>query len=99
VSRQPFVPPYNPAGKYVIRLFFLGTWRKIIVDDTIPFDSKNRCLLPQTSLSYELWPILLTKALLKIMSLDYRPPNTNPTYNETSVIHTLTGWVPEPIPL
>ena len=23
VSRQPFIPPYNPAGKYVVRLFFL----------------------------------------------------------------------------
>ncbi|UJR30270.1 hypothetical protein I4U23_017808 [Adineta vaga] len=99
VSRQPFITPYNPAGKYVLRLFFLGTWRKIVVDDTIPFDSKNRCLLPQTSLPYELWPILLSKGLLKIMSLDYRSPNTNPPTNETSIIHTLTGWLPEPIPL
>jgi hypothetical protein len=45
-------------------------WRKITIDDSIPFDSKNQCLLPQTSLSYELWPMLLTKALLKIISLE-----------------------------
>ena len=23
VSKQPFITPYNPAGKYVVRLFFL----------------------------------------------------------------------------
>ncbi|CAF1182417.1 unnamed protein product [Rotaria sordida] len=99
VSRQPFITPYNPAGKYVVRLFFLGTWRKIIVDDIIPFDSKNRCLLPQTSLSYELWPMLLSKALLKIIVLDFRSSSTYSEYNETSIIHLLTGWLPEPIPL
>ncbi|CAF0997935.1 unnamed protein product [Didymodactylos carnosus] len=99
VSKQPFVTPYNPAGKYVVRLFFLGCWRKIIVDDTIPFDSKNRPLLPQTSLGYELWPMLLSKALLKIVVLDYNHTTGFPEYNETSIIHCLSGWVPEPIPL
>ncbi|CAF1130028.1 unnamed protein product [Rotaria sp. Silwood1] len=99
VSRQPFITPYNPAGKYVVRLFFLGAWRKLIIDDTIPFDSKNRCLLPQTSLPYELWPMLLSKALLKIITLDFRSSSTYVEYNETSIIHALTGWVPEPIPL
>ncbi|CAF4088818.1 unnamed protein product [Rotaria sp. Silwood2] len=76
-----------------------GNWRKLIIDDTIPFDSKNRCLLPQTSLPYELWPMLLSKALLKIISLDFRSSSTYAEYNETSVIHALTGWVSEPIPL
>lgn len=99
VSRLPFISPYNPAGKYVVRLFFLGTWRKITVDDTIPFDAKNRCLLPQTSLPYELWPMLLSKALLKIIALDFRPASPFPENNEVSVIHSLTGWIPEPIPL
>ncbi|CAF3652930.1 unnamed protein product [Rotaria sordida] len=99
VSKQPFITPYNPSGKYIVRLFFLGTWRKIIIDDTIPFDSENRCLLPQTSLSYELWPMLLSKALLKIISLDFNTLNDFPESNEVSVIHSLTGWIPEPIPL
>ncbi|CAF4085833.1 unnamed protein product [Rotaria sp. Silwood2] len=99
VSKQPFITPYNTSGKYIVRLFFLGTWRKIIIDDTIPFDSENRCLLPQTSLSYELWPMLLSKALLKIISLDFNTSNDFSESNETSVIHSLTGWIPEPIPL
>ncbi|CAF1269415.1 unnamed protein product [Adineta ricciae] len=99
VSKPPFITPYNPAGKYVVRLFFLGSWRKIIIDDTIPFDSKNQCLLPQTALSYELWPMLLSKALLKILSLDFNTLHDFPEQNETSIIHSLTSWIPEPIPL
>ncbi|CAF4403412.1 unnamed protein product, partial [Adineta steineri] len=71
----------------------------ILIDDSTPFDSNNRCLLPQTSLSYELWPMLLTKALLKIISLNFNTPNDFPEFNESSIIHLLTGWIPEPIPL
>ncbi|CAF2133241.1 unnamed protein product [Rotaria magnacalcarata] len=99
VSKQSFITPYNPSGKYVVRLFFLGTWRKIIIDDTIPFDSENRCLLPQTSLPHELWPMLLSKALLKIISLDFNASNGVLESSDASVIHSLTGWVPEFIPL
>lgn len=33
------------------------------------------------------------------LPVSYRAPNANPPSNETSIIHTLTGWVPEPIPL
>ncbi|CAM2703017.1 unnamed protein product [Rotaria socialis] len=99
VSKQPFITPYNPSGKYVVRLFFLGAWRKIIIDDTIPFDSENRCLLPQTSLPHELWPMLLSKALLKIISLDFNASNDILESSDASVIHSLTGWVPEFIPL
>ena len=37
----------------------------------IPVDDKGDILLPQTTIQGELWPILLTKALLKIISLEY----------------------------
>jgi hypothetical protein len=47
-----------------------GTWRKIIVDDLIPVDDKGVILLPQTSIAGEIWPMILTKALLKIISLE-----------------------------
>lgn len=29
----------------------------------------------------------------------FRSSGTFPEYNETTVIHALTGWLPEPIPL
>lgn len=61
---------YNPAGKYAVKLFFMGCWRKVLVDDNIPFDALGRPLLPVSSNPLELWPLLLSKALLKIASLE-----------------------------
>lgn len=29
----------------------------------------------------------------------YRSPAPYAEYNETSIVHALTGWLPEPIPL
>lgn len=36
----------NLAGKYFVRLFWLGSWRKIIVDDFLPIDVTGHVLLP-----------------------------------------------------
>jgi len=47
-----------------------GCWRKVIIDDLMPFDNEGNLLLPATSMSHELWPMLLTKALLKVAALE-----------------------------
>ena len=70
VVKGPFIPAYNPYGKYIVRLYFMGTWRRIVVDDLLPVDENGTLLLPQTTISGELWPMLLTKALMKIMFLE-----------------------------
>ncbi|GJQ72621.1 hypothetical protein Trydic_g1285 [Trypoxylus dichotomus] len=43
---QAHAPKYNPAGKYIVRLHWLGCWRKIYVDDSLPIDENNNVLLP-----------------------------------------------------
>eukprot|EP00794_Sanderia_malayensis_P000438 gene438-1079_t len=93
------VPNYNPGGKYCVKIFWMGTWRKITVDDFMPFDEKGKILLPTTSKENELWPMLLSKALIKVASLDYAGGSSFSEMGDTSIIHSLTGWLPEPIPL
>ncbi|XP_035473901.2 androglobin isoform X3 [Scophthalmus maximus] len=71
-----------------------GCWRKITVDDCMPFDEENNLLLPASTCQTELWPMLLAKALIKVA-------NTNELsevcgeMGEFTFIHTLTGWIPE----
>lgn len=47
-----------------------GCWRKITIDDSLPFDENNNLLLPATTNQSELWPMLLAKAILKLASTE-----------------------------
>ena len=49
----------------------MGCWRRILVDDTVPVDKDGGLLLPCTFNNFELWPMLLAKALLKVASLTW----------------------------
>ncbi|CAD1472175.1 unnamed protein product, partial [Heterotrigona itama] len=78
------------GGKYMVRLYFLGAWRRILVDDMIPVNEEKTPLLPRTGNDFELWPMLLAKALLKLCSLTWTD------YYEIVDFHPvacLTGWV------
>ena len=92
-------PKINNYGKYVVRLFFMGEWRKIIIDDFVPVDDDGRVLLPMTRVEtkveqktiLEAWPLLLTKALLKIWASTAENIDEIPMFHP---IQCLTGFMP-----
>ena len=87
------VPVYNPKGKYVIKLYLMGKERKVVIDDLIPFTYDDEFVFPGCEDIKELWPVLMTKALLKLNMYKYRHPNyyRNEEFNDVSFIYNLTG--------
>jgi hypothetical protein len=67
------LPRYNPGGKYVVKLNVMGKERMVTIDDQMPV-LEDACLLPRTKDKAEIWPLLLTKALLKALSIPTPPP-------------------------
>ena len=87
------IPVYNPKGKYVIKLYLMGKERKVVIDDLIPFTYEDEFIFPGCENIREIWPVLLTKALIKLNIYKYRHPNyyRNEEFNDVSIIYNLTG--------
>eukprot|EP01035_Chromulina_nebulosa_P019433 gene19433-25313_t len=61
-------PCYNPSGKYVVKLFLCGKWRKVYINDSIPIQSDGSIGIASSSDKYELWQTLLAKAIYCVFS-------------------------------
>jgi hypothetical protein len=61
-------PAYNPSGKYCVRLYLAGKWRKVMVNDQIPLRDDGKIALATSSDPLELWPTILAKAIYTVYS-------------------------------
>ncbi|KAH9628653.1 hypothetical protein HF086_007858 [Spodoptera exigua] len=110
-------PTLSKNGCYLVRLFYLGAWRCVWVNDYVPVDSNGAPLLPFSPLMTHppgkpgskhvppavtasviyLWPLLLTKALLKLAAPDGNSDDSDGVLDEQlngfDIMHALTGCV------
>jgi len=72
----------------------MGKLRKVEIDDLMPVNMYEEFLLPRTSSLEELWPALITKALIKLFSYKFEP-NYDIETGDASVFYALTGYIGE----
>lgn len=60
-------PCYNKAGKYCVKVFVGGRWRKVTVTDIFPVEN-GQIMLASSTNPYELWPSILSKAIYTVYS-------------------------------
>ena len=89
------IPIYNKKGKYIIKLYLMGKERKIIIDDKIPLTNDDEFIFPGCNTVDEIWPVLFTKALLKLSIYKHRHPYyyKQEEFTDISIIYNLTGKV------
>lgn len=67
--KRIFEPSYtSPVGLYLVKFFWQGTWKEIIIDDWVPFQ-KTQAMTSLSARSVELselWVTLLEKAYAKL---------------------------------
>ncbi|KAJ3264251.1 calpain 7 [Chytriomyces hyalinus] len=85
-------PIFNPIGKYVVKLFYNGIARMIVVDDFLPLSSEGALMCTYSTNSNEIWPSIIEKAYMKLNG-GYDFPGSNSGID----LYALTGWIPEQI--
>lgn len=83
----------SPNGKYIIRLNFNGSYRRVEIDDRLPVSKTSRVLhVIDRHNPGLLWPALVEKAYLKV-----RGGYDFPGSNSGTDLWILTGWIPEQV--
>ncbi|KAG2153243.1 hypothetical protein DEU56DRAFT_955173 [Suillus clintonianus] len=81
-------------GRYELKVLINGDYRRVIIDDRLPFDASNNLLGISTGHKNQLWPSFVEKAYMKLMGgYDFLGSNS------AIDLHVLIGWIPEHIDL
>jgi calpain-7 len=80
-------------GRYILRFYFNGCWRRVEIDDLLPTSKTERVLhVIDRRRPGLLWPALVEKAYLKV-----RGGYDFPGSNSGTDLAVITGWIPEQI--
>jgi calpain-7 len=80
-------------GKYVLKLYFNGCWRRVVIDDRLPTSKTSRVLhVVDRAYPGRLWPTLVEKAYLKV-----RGGYDFPGSNSGTDLAVITGWIPQQV--
>ncbi|KAL3144063.1 adenylate kinase [Trebouxia sp. C0010 RCD-2024] len=85
-------PVRAASGKYHVKCFVMGEWRRVTVDDRIPVDAFGAPLLVG-SMPSQLWPLILSKAVIKLMALCQVLDMS--LWHQVAAFQWLTGWPQE----
>ena len=87
------VPIYNKNGHYIVKLYHMGKLRIVEIDDRMPVSHNDEFFLPRCDSLEEIWPALLTKALIKLYSYKII---SNKFYEigDSEPFYALTGYIP-----
>ena len=89
------VPIYNPSGLYWVKLYHMGKFRKIEIDDRFPVNKETYDnYFPQTENKNEIWPLIFTKALIKLYSYKYKCDDyEKEEIGDSSILFSLTKYM------
>ncbi|KAJ7188874.1 hypothetical protein C8R46DRAFT_1056044 [Mycena filopes] len=91
---SPILESNRGHGRYDLRLLFNGAWRRIVIDDKLPYHPATGALVCMSTAPIQdqpaIWPSLLEKGYMKLMG-GYDFPGSNSSID----LHTLVGWIPE----
>lgn len=95
------IPQFSSSGRYWVKLNFQGKERKVEIDDRMPVNYSNLPLFPKSENIFDLWPLIISKALYKLFSFkwveDPNAKNFDVEAGDGSIMYALTGLVPETI--
>lgn len=77
----------------------MGKERLVEIDDRMPCSIKGQPILPRTSDHNEIWPQLITKAVMKVYSYKWYAANCqyDAEIGAGTIVYSLTGLIPEHI--
>ncbi|KAI9568796.1 hypothetical protein HD554DRAFT_2021606, partial [Boletus coccyginus] len=84
----------NQPGRYDLKAYLNGDYRRVSIDDLLPFDDSGRPMGISAGLKAVAWPALIEKAYMKLMG-GYDFPGSNSSID----LRILTGWIPEHVEL